>query len=53
VPPPGLEQILPVLNDDAPSIFEAVEDQLGLKLERQRGIVDVLVIKSIEPPTEN
>ena len=36
-----------------PSVFTAVQDQLGLKLERSREPVDVLVIDSIEMPSEN
>ena len=38
-----------------PSIFKAVEEQLGLKLERSRekAPFDVLVIKSVELPSEN
>jgi uncharacterized protein (TIGR03435 family) len=38
---------------ELPDIFAALEDQLGLKLERARGSVDVLVIEHIELPTEN
>jgi uncharacterized protein (TIGR03435 family) len=38
---------------DLPPISTALEDQLGLKLERGRGSVDVLVIDRIEKPTEN
>lgn len=39
--------------DTAPSIFTAIQEQLGLKLESARGPVDVLVIDSVSKPTEN
>jgi len=38
---------------DIPDIFGAVQEQLGLKLERTRGPVDVLVIDAVHEPTEN
>ncbi|MBI2686544.1 MAG: TIGR03435 family protein [Acidobacteria bacterium] len=38
---------------DGPSIYTAIQDQLGLRLESKKGPVEVIVIESIEKPTEN
>jgi uncharacterized protein (TIGR03435 family) len=38
---------------DKPSIFTAVQEQLGLKLEFERNAVDVVIIDHVERPTED
>jgi uncharacterized protein (TIGR03435 family) len=55
-PAPGewMAPPLPGVSDppaDGPSLFTALQEQLGLRLESQRGSVDVLVVDSAEPPT--
>jgi uncharacterized protein (TIGR03435 family) len=47
--PPGAE--LPPIDPNAPSLFTAIQEQLGLRLESTKGPVEVLVVDSVERPT--
>ena len=40
-------------NADGPSLFAALEEQLGLKLEPGRAPVDVIVIDRLDRPSED
>jgi uncharacterized protein (TIGR03435 family) len=40
-------------NDQGPSVFTALQEQLGLKLESEKGPVQVLVIDGAAMPSEN
>ncbi len=48
--PPLLNGAPPPVDPNTPNIFTALQEQLGLKLDSQRGPVDVLVIDRIEQP---
>jgi uncharacterized protein (TIGR03435 family) len=41
------------IDSNGPSVFTAVQGQLGLKLESANGLVDMLIIDHMEHPSEN
>jgi len=53
MPPPPPGQPNPYDGRVLPSIFSVLPQQLGLKLESQRGTVDILVIDHAEHPSDN
>jgi bla regulator protein blaR1 len=52
--PPGLARPdAPPPDSNGPSLFTALQDQLGLRLQSAKGPVESLVIEKVEKPTEN
>lgn len=49
---PGMD-VAPPIGPAGPSLFTALQEQLGLKLVSAKGPVDVLVIDHVERPSEN
>jgi uncharacterized protein (TIGR03435 family) len=50
---PNARLLVPPADSNAPSLFDALQEQLGLKLESGKGPVETLVVDQIEQPTEN
>ena len=51
---PGVEPPpLPATNDSGPTIFNAIAESLGLRLQASKGPVDILVIDRAEKPPAN
>jgi len=51
--PPDPSLKFPPADPNRPSIFTAIQQQLGLRLDSGKGPVDMIVIDSVSKPTEN
>lgn len=49
-PPADSSQPIPLAGE---SVFTAIQEQLGLKIESKRGMVDTIVVDKVEKPSEN
>jgi Protein of unknown function (DUF3738) len=52
-PGPGGTSAPPPPSSDTGALYTAVQEQLGLKLDAQRGAVDLLLIESVERPVQD
>jgi uncharacterized protein (TIGR03435 family) len=53
-PPPGVPLASTPGDDSGPTLFGALQEQLGLKLEQKKGMIDMIVVDHIDKvPTEN
>jgi uncharacterized protein (TIGR03435 family) len=43
----------PANSEEAPDLFTAIQQQLGLKLEATKALADVIVIDRVQKPSEN
>jgi bla regulator protein blaR1 len=50
---PPSPDALPPADSSGPTIFTALQEQLGLRLETQKGQVPILIIDQVEKPAEN
>jgi uncharacterized protein (TIGR03435 family) len=50
---PAAERPETPTSQDAPDIFTAVREQLGLRLERSTAPIDVVIVEQITRPTPN
>jgi uncharacterized protein (TIGR03435 family) len=51
LPPPNSGAAPPPIDPNGPTIFTAIQEQLGLKLESTKGPEDILIVDYVERPT--
>lgn len=52
-PGPGGRDAPPPIDSNGPAIFTALQEQLGLRLDSAKGPVEVIVVDSVQKPSEN